>query len=56
MRCSSKDHENAQRLSDANLHNSDLTGASLWGAQLSGARLERAIGISDEQLKNAHRA
>ena len=43
-------------LSDANLHNSDLTGASLWGAQLSGARLEHAIGITDEQLKNAHRA
>jgi (1->4)-alpha-D-glucan 1-alpha-D-glucosylmutase len=43
-------------LSDANLSNADLTGASLWGAQLSGARLEHAIGTTDEQLKNAHRA
>jgi hypothetical protein len=43
-------------LSDANLSNADLTGASLWGAQLSGARLEHAVGITDKQLKNAHRA
>ena len=43
-------------LSDANLSNADLTRASLWGAQLSGARLEHAVGISDDQLKNAHRA
>jgi uncharacterized protein YjbI with pentapeptide repeats len=43
-------------LSDASLSNADLTGASLWGAQLSGARLEHAIGITDEHLKNAHRA
>jgi uncharacterized protein YjbI with pentapeptide repeats len=43
-------------LSDANLNHADPTGASLWGAQLSGARLEHAIGITDEQLKNAHRS
>jgi (1->4)-alpha-D-glucan 1-alpha-D-glucosylmutase len=43
-------------LSDANLSHADLTGASLWGAQLSGARLEHAIGITDEQLKNADRS
>jgi hypothetical protein len=43
-------------LSDANLHNADLTGASLWGAQVSGTRFEQAVGITDEQLKNAHRA
>jgi uncharacterized protein YjbI with pentapeptide repeats len=43
-------------LSGANLHHADLTGASLWGAQLSGALLEHAIGITDEQLMNAHRA
>ena len=42
-------------LSGANLHNADLTGASLWGALLSRARFENAIGITDEQLKNAHR-
>jgi len=29
---------------------------SLWGAQLSGARIEHAVGITEEQLKNAHRA
>jgi uncharacterized protein YjbI with pentapeptide repeats len=43
-------------LSGANLRDADLTGASLWGAQWSGARIEHAIGITDEQLKNAHRA
>ena len=43
-------------LSDANLNSADLTGASLWGARLSGARLEHTIGITEEQLKNAHRA
>jgi uncharacterized protein YjbI with pentapeptide repeats len=43
-------------LSDANLNNADLTGASLWGARLSGTRVEHAIGITEEQLKNAHRA
>ncbi len=42
-------------LSDANLNHADLTGASLWGATLPGARLEHAIGITEEQLKNAHR-
>ena len=42
-------------LSGANLHNADLTGASLWGALLSRARFENATGITDEQLKNAHR-
>jgi hypothetical protein len=43
-------------LSGAKLHNADLTGASLWGAQLAGALLDHAIGTTDEQLKNAHRA
>jgi uncharacterized protein YjbI with pentapeptide repeats len=42
-------------LSGANLHNADLTGASRWGALLSRARFENAIGITDEQLKNADR-
>ena len=42
-------------LSGANLLHADLTGASLWGAQLW-ALLEHAIGITDEQLKNTHRA
>ena len=27
----------------------------IWGAQLTGARLEHAVGITDDQLKNAHR-
>jgi hypothetical protein len=43
-------------LSDANVRNADLTGASLWGAQLSETRLEHAVGITDDQLKNAQRA
>src|SRR5271163_2442202 len=43
-------------LSGANLDNADLTGASLWGARLSGTRLEHAVGITDDQLKNAQRA
>jgi hypothetical protein len=42
-------------LSGADLRSADLTGASFWGAQLSGALFEDAIGLTDEQLKNAHR-
>ena len=42
--------------SGANLHKADLAGASLWGAQLSGARLGDAVGLTDDQLKNAHLA
>jgi uncharacterized protein YjbI with pentapeptide repeats len=42
-------------LSGANLRNAHLTGASLWGALLSRAPFENAIGITDEQLKNARR-
>jgi (1->4)-alpha-D-glucan 1-alpha-D-glucosylmutase len=41
-------------LTGAILHNTDLTDASLWGARLPGAHLEGAVGISDEQLKNAN--
>jgi uncharacterized protein YjbI with pentapeptide repeats len=42
--------------SGANLHKADLAGASLWGAQLSGACLGDAVGLRDDQLKNAHLA
>jgi hypothetical protein len=42
--------------SGANLHKADLAGASLWGAQLSGACLGDAVGLTDDQLKNAHLA
>jgi uncharacterized protein YjbI with pentapeptide repeats len=40
--------------SGANLHKADLAGASLWGAQLSGARLGDIVGLTDDQLNNAH--
>lgn len=41
-------------LAGAILHKTDLTDASFWGARLSGAHLERAVGVSGEQLKNAN--